>query len=153
MIYVIITVVVLAIIFNFIGDKNKVIEQNIKNGGLKAKFPNFVRYCEAPLSASSNRKMELVKDTGSKLEYKLPIKKEDEIKGYFYLGIESSFNTIVYCYAVSNNGTKHKGLMHELKNPMRIPNYEPMEFEYSDIFNKILAQMVSSKEFQKLGFE
>ena len=154
MTFIIILVVIIGIIiYKFSSDKNQIENRNLQNGGLITKFPNFVSYCEGSLSVISERKMQLVMNTGSKLEYNLPIKEQNELKGHIHFGIESSLTTIAYCYATSLNGYRHKGLMREIENPFRLPNFEPMEYEYGEIFDRLIALMASTTEFQKLGFK
>jgi len=152
-IVIIILIVVVVLIINFKNDSKKMSDRYSKQGGLINRFPGFVRYCTQPLSALEEKKMELVFNTGNKIEYRLPVKINNELRGHIHFGLNHSYGTIAYCNAVSQNGNRHKGFIFEIKNPLKIPNYEPSEFEYDQIFSSLLSQMASTDEFQKLELD
>jgi hypothetical protein len=139
---VIIVGVILFVIIKFIADSNKVSNQNTQNGGLINKHKSFADYCDNPLSTF---RMELVKNTGSILEYRLPIKNDYGLKGYIHFGIEDKFTVVVFCSAVSANGSRHKGFMREVKN------WQTMDSDdYNQIFESMMSAMTSSDDFAKL---
>lgn len=148
-ILVIILAVIIVVIYLFQSDKKTVIETNLKNGGLIAKFPNFVSFCTSPLSMYEEMKMELFRDTGRYLEYKMTIRRNNQIRGYINYGLENSFGTFAYCYATSTNGYKTKKPFVEIKNRI----LELDEFEYRELFDRLLKQAFLSCDYRKLNFD
>jgi len=96
--------VIILVIYLFQSDKKEMIQGNIKRGGLKTKFPNFVQYCNSNPHGPHNV-FEFVKDDGEYLEYRysLPVK---ESLGYFYIVLQNNFSTFLYVYAMSPKGKK-----------------------------------------------
>ncbi|MSQ80015.1 MAG: hypothetical protein EXR21_10180 [Flavobacteriaceae bacterium] len=141
--------IVLLIVVLFLSDSKRRIDKNAATGALKNKHPNFVSFCESTDNISF-KPMELVLFTGRKLEYRFPFEILGKTLGYYHIGIESIFTTVIYVYAISRNGYKHKGYMLELK---KLGQEEPHEFDYHEILQNFLFQICDSKEFDKLDFE
>jgi hypothetical protein len=98
-------------------------------------------------------KMEFVRDTGRYLEYRLRVKRNNQLRGYIYYGLENSFGTFAICYAFSTNGYKTKKSFNEIKNPLQIPNYELSQFEYQTLFDELLQNSLMSNDYKKLNFD
>lgn len=137
-------VVIISIILFSIDYKEKTAKSE-KNGGLKTKYKGFVDYVDEPLRVN---KMELVTNTGNRLEYRFPIRKNNQLLGYIHLGIYDVYTSIIYCNAVSINGYKHKGFSKEIKN---LNFLEPSD--YDQLFHSFLVAITNSDDFYKLEFE
>ena len=86
-----------------------------------------------------------VKDTIEFLEYKFPIySNQNEIQGYYHLGLLHSKKPFVYCHCINSNaliinGGKQK-LYYKRKTDM---NY------YSGIFRRLISDMEKSQNFKE----
>jgi hypothetical protein len=137
--------IVAFIIYRFSSDQNKIVKNNINNGGLINKHKTFVQYCDNPLSST---RMELVTNNGSTLEYRIPIKKDNKLKGYIHFGLKDTFTVIIFCNAVSVNGFNHKGFIKEL------PNWKNIKYDdYDKILSSMISSMTSTHEFKNLDFD
>lgn len=100
-----ILVVIVAVYFlwKFNSDSTAVQRRNMSLGGMKALFPEFVKYFE-------KNSMELVEDSGAKLVYKKPLTNNPPFNKYLYLGIESKFTNIAFGYVITGDGKRIDGL-------------------------------------------
>ncbi|OFY42378.1 MAG: hypothetical protein A2X18_10855 [Bacteroidetes bacterium GWF2_40_14] len=144
-ILIIIAGVVIYSIIRFAIDYYNTAQKNTLKGGLITKHQAFAEYCASPLRMN---RMELVINSGDRLEYRLPIKNNDAIVGYIHFGIYDVFTVVAYCKAVSKNGYTHKGFSKEINNWR---NFDSTD--YDPIFESLFAAIVNSKDFQLLGFE
>lgn len=143
--------IIIFIIISFQSDKNKVAIKNLEKGGLIKKYPEFVKFCTDPLSIYEETKMQFVRDTGRYLEYKLPIKRDSQLRGYIYYGLENSFGTFAYCYAISTNGYKTEKSFIEIK-PL-LSDFELSQYEYRELFDNLLKSSLFSSNYKKLNFD
>lgn len=153
MTFLIIAGVIIFIIYLFQSDINDAKIKNIRHGGLATRFPNFITYTKQAYTTTEPF-LQFVKDDGRYLEYRFPVKVNNYIAGYYYLGIESVFGTFAYVYAISSNGKKINGYMREIHNGRNnsIPSDQTVE-AYKVIFDTLIIQMEMSKDFMNSGIE
>lgn len=147
MIILIIVILVVVILFVFISDKEKAKKKNVKRGGLAVRFPNFVEFCNK-YSTTLYEGLEFVKDDGQYIEYRYPLPVTNNKTGYFYLGLQNSFGTYLYTYAVSHRGRKINGFLKEIHNGRHRTRVEdPPIFTYKIIFDGLIKQMEDKERF------
>ena len=117
--------------------------------GLKFIYPNFrVFVKEAHRFGFFNFKEHSyikVKDTIEFLEYKFPIyTNQNEINGYYHLGLCYSKKPYVYCYCTNTNLLLINGGKDKL-------NYKSKtdENSYAAIFRKLISDMEKSSDFKE----
>ena len=151
-IFLIISGVLIFIIYLFLSDKKEVKSRNLQRGGLIKKFPNFVTYSKQAYT-SGDPYLQFVKDDGQYIEYRLPVRGNNEIAGYYHLGIQNSFGTYAYVFAINSTGRKINGFIQELHNGRNnsIPEDRSIE-DYEEIFDTLIIQMEKTKDFEKLFY-
>lgn len=147
--FLIIAAVIVFIIYLFQSDKKEVKTKILQTGGLATRFPNFILYTRQAYTTSEPY-LKFVKDDGQYLEYRFPVRGNQDIAGHYHLGIESVFGTFAYVFAVSSNGNKINGYMRELHNGKNngLPIDRTID-EYEVIFDSLITQMEKSKDFEK----
>ena len=147
------------ILFN--NDRNDERSKTNNRGGVKNIYKNFIRYVELTNSGDIQHYLlinepnyQYVKDDGEYLEYKYPIiSYENNIDGYYYIGIHHTFGTFAYCFCINSKGKKIEGYMRELHNgrDSSKPRDRNIE-EYKDIFSNLILSMESKPKFEDKFF-
>jgi hypothetical protein len=144
----IILALIVFIIYLFQSDKKEVIQKNIQRGGLAKRFPNFVEYCKNSTVAGSSQP-EFVKDNGEYIEYRISIKVNDSM-GYFHQGLQNSFGTFLYVFAISPKGRKINGPIIQVHNGKdRTLPEDLTSFEYEFMFSELIDKMENTKDFAR----
>lgn len=140
------------IIFLFQSDKKEVKSKNLQRGGLTKRFPNFVAYSKQAYT-TGDPYLQFVKDDGQYLEYRFPVRGNHGIAGHYHLGIQNSFGTYAYVFAINSSGRKINGFIRELHNGRNysIPEDRTIE-DYENIFDTLISQMEKTKDFEKLFY-
>lgn len=152
-IVIIFFLIVLFFGYHFLSDKNKIRDNNLKRGGMKNKYPNFVIWCKNELSIYDDLKKEFVKDDGEYLEYRNVIKRNNGIAGYLYFGVQDTIGTFLYCYCVSTNGNKTNKSFYPLPPSPYRTGMDLTCSEYENIFDSLLQSNLTPNDIIKLGFE
>ena len=117
--------------------------------GLKFIYPNFHRFIKCthyfdffPFKENTYLK---VKDTIEFLEYKFPIySNQNEIQGYYHLGLLHSKKPFVYCHCINSNGLIINGgkekLYYKRKTELN---------SYAWIFRRLISDMEKSSDFKE----
>jgi hypothetical protein len=117
--------------------------------GLKFIYPNFHRFIKCthyfdffPFKENTYLK---VKDTIEFLEYKFPIySNQNEIQGYYHLGLLHSKKPFVCCHCINSNGLIINGgkekLYYKRKTELN---------SYAWIFRRLISDMEKSSYFQE----
>jgi hypothetical protein len=117
--------------------------------GLKFIYPNFRTFIKCthyydffPFKESTYLK---VKDTIEFLEYKFPIySNQNEIQGYYHLGLLHSKKPFVYCLCINSNGLMIKGGKEKLYSKRKT-----VMSGYAGIFRRLISDMEKSSDFQE----
>lgn len=149
MIYIILVSLILIIyIFIEIRHRKKLYELKLSLG-LKFIYPNFRRFIKFVhyygfFSFNENTQIK-VKNTIEFLEYKFPIfLNQNDIQGYYHLGLRHSKKPFVYCFCINSNGLIINGGKEKL--------YAKRKTEvdaYAGIFRRLINEMERSTNFQE----
>lgn len=117
--------------------------------GLKFIYPDFRRFIKCThyydyFSFKENTYLK-VKDTIEFLEYKFPIySNQNEMQGYYHLGLLHSKKPFVYCYCINSKGLIINGgeekLYYKRKTELN---------SYAWIFRRLISDMEKSSDFQE----
>jgi hypothetical protein len=117
--------------------------------GLKFIYPDFRRFIKCThyydyFSFKENTYLK-VKDTIEFLEYKFPIySKQNEMQGYYHLGLLHSKKPFVYCHCINSNGLIINGGKEKLYSKKKT------EMDcYAGIFRRLISDMEKSSDFQE----
>jgi hypothetical protein len=138
------------IIFLFIEIRHRKKQYEFKLSlGLKFIYPDFRRFIKCThyydyFSFKENTYLK-VKDTIEFLEYKFPIySNQNEMQGYYHLGLLHSKKPFVYCYCINSNGLIINGgeekLYYKRKTELN---------SYAWIFRRLISDMEKSSDFQE----
>jgi len=149
MIYMILALFIL-IIFLIIEIRHRKKQYEFKLSlGLKFIYPDFRRFIKCThyydcFSFKENTYLK-VKDTIEFLEYKFPIySNQNEIQGYYHLGLLHSKKPFVYCHCINSNGLIINGgkekLYYKRKTELN---------SYAWIFRRLISDMEQSSDFKE----
>lgn len=148
-IFLIILAIVAFIIYLFQSDKAAAKERNLKRGGLMQRFPNFVAYAKQAYT-SGDPYLQLVKTDGQYLEYRFPVMGTKEITGYYHVGLQNSFGTYLYVFAVNIYGVKINGYLREIHNGRDHNRREDLSVdEYDYVIDSLIQQMERIADFDQ----
>jgi hypothetical protein len=149
MIYIIFASLIL-IIFLIIEIRHRKKQYEFKLSlGLKFIYPDFHRFIKCThyydfFSFKENTYLK-VKDTIEFLEYKFPIySNQNEIQGYYHLGLLHSKKPLVYCYCINSNGLIINGGKEKLYYKRKTDF-----IYYTGIFRRLISDMEKSSDFQE----
>ena len=142
--------------YNFNNDRKDEKRKVLKSGGMQTIYPKFGLYINQANNTNisflnfNTTSFELVRNDDEYLEYKFPVLINNNIIGYYHIGIQHSFITSAYCYSINANGQKIEGFVKEIHNGKSISYTRDREIEdYRTIFNIIVTQMESVPNFEE----
>lgn len=143
--------IIIFVICLFQIDKAAVKKRNNRLGGLVQRFPNFVAYSKQAYT-SSEPSFQLVKSDGQYLEYRFPVMGNLALTGHYHVGLQNSFCTYLYVFAVNINGVKINGYIQEIHNGRENKLEDLSVKEYSRLIDSLIQQMERKTDFDQIFY-